>query len=96
MSKNEILALLGDYKNKSTEKYGILALGLFGSAARDEERDDSDVDVVVKMKKPDLFFMVHIKDELERILRSQVDIIAYGASMNPYLKNRIDKEACYV
>lgn len=96
MGKNEILTLLKAYKKSSTEKYGIIALGLFGSAAHNDVRDDSDVDVVVKMKKPDLFFMVHIKDELESILRSQVDIIHYGASMNPYLKNRIDKEACYV
>ena len=96
MSKSEILALLRDYKNKTTEKYGILALGLFGSAARDEARENSDVDVVVKMNKPDLFFMVHIKDDLENMLRTEVDVIHYGASMNPYLKNRIDQEACYV
>jgi len=96
MSKNEILAILREYKKTSTVKYGILALGLFGSAARDEAREDSDVDIIVKMNKPDLFFMVHIKEELENILGTEVDIIHYGVAMNPYLKNRIDKEACYV
>ncbi|HEY4760406.1 MAG TPA: nucleotidyltransferase family protein [Thermoguttaceae bacterium] len=96
MGRNEILALLREYKNSCAEKYGILALGLFGSAARDETHDASDVDVVVKMNKPDLFTMVHIKDELENILGTEVDLIHYRAAMNPYLKSRIDKEACYV
>ena len=96
MGRDEILALLREYKNSSAEKYGIIALGLFGSSARDKARDNSDVDVVVKMEKPDLFFMVHIKNELENILGTEVDIIRYQTAMNPYLKHRIDKEACYV
>ena len=41
-------------------RYGVINLGIFGSVARDEAVEVSDVDVVVEMQAPDLFFMVHI------------------------------------
>ena len=40
--------------------------------------------------------MVHIKEELESSLFSKVDIVRLRSKMNPFLRNRIDKEAIYV
>ncbi len=76
-------------------RFGVSQVGLFGSAARDQIRDDSDIDVVVKMALPDLFFLVHIKEELEESLGRPVDIVQYRERMNAYLKKHIDKEAVY-
>jgi len=45
--------------------YGVTKIGVFGSVARNESRHNSDIDVVVQMREPDLFFMVHIKETLE-------------------------------
>ena len=69
---------------------------MFGSAARDENSIDSDVDVVIKLKKQDLFDMIGIKQDLEDTLHTNVDIISYREKMNAFLKDRIDKEAIYV
>ena len=55
MSHTEILKILRAFKKNCAEQYGIIALGLFGSAARDESQADSDVDIVIKLKKQDLF-----------------------------------------
>ncbi len=96
MSREEILAILRTFKQESAEKYGITSLGLFGSTSRDENRTDSDVDVVVKLKKQDMFHLVGIKQDLEEALHKQVDVISYRDTMNAYLKNRIDKESLYV
>ena len=96
MSREEILAILKTFKQKCAEKYGITTLGLFGSAARDENRTDSDVDVVVKLKKQDLFHLIGIKQDLEETLRTHVDVISYRDTMNAFLKKRIDKESLYV
>ena len=71
-------------------------LGIFGSVARDEASDVSDVDVVVEMQKPDLFYMVHIKEELEDVLHCPVDIVHYRKKMNDLLKNRINRYVVYV
>lgn len=92
----EVLELLRQHKPELAVKYGVTRLGIFGSVARDEATEKSDVDVVVEMTKPDLFFMVHMKHLLEAAMRSDVDIIYYGDRMNAFLKQRIDEEAVYV
>ena len=96
MSRAELLKILKTFKEKNAVKYEITALGLFGSAVRDENQKESDVDVVVKLKKQDLFHMIGIKQDLEATLHTHVDVISYREQMNAFLKSRIDKEALFV
>jgi predicted nucleotidyltransferase len=96
MNRQEILATLREYKRTNADKYGILELGVFGSVARNEDRDDSDVDICIKTKTPDAFMLVHIKEDIENILQKHVDILRVRDTMNPYLKSRLSKEAVYV
>ena len=44
-SRQEILALLRDFKVRKGKKYGILKMGIFGSVARDQQTESSDVDI---------------------------------------------------
>lgn len=46
----EILTTLKDYKADKSEMYGIETLGLFGSVARGEQHENSDIDVCVRLK----------------------------------------------
>lgn len=55
MSREDILSILGEFKEQSSRHYGIVELGIFVSTARGEDREDSDVDVVGRFQKPDLF-----------------------------------------
>ncbi|MFA5866187.1 MAG: nucleotidyltransferase domain-containing protein [Phycisphaerae bacterium] len=96
MGKKDILAILREFKSQFADQYGILKIGIFGSVVRDESREDSDVDVVVEFKQPDLFTMAGVKIELEDRMHKPVDIVAYRKTMNQFLKKRIDKEAMYV
>ncbi|MBF0567062.1 MAG: nucleotidyltransferase domain-containing protein, partial [Nitrospirae bacterium] len=84
------------HKEEFREKYGITALGVFGSVALGLASDDSDVDVVIKMSKPDRFFMLHIEEELESDYKTQVGVIHYREKMNKLLKERINRDAVYV
>jgi len=95
MGKEEIIEILRDYKNKFAEQYNIQKIGVFGSVARDEIRDDSDVDVIVHIQRPDLFKLVGIKQELEERLHRSVDVVNYRENMNQFLKKRIDQESIY-
>jgi predicted nucleotidyltransferase len=95
MGKKEIIEILADYRKEAADRYGILEIGVFGSAARDETGAESDVDVVIRIAKPDLFMLAGIKDELEERLQCPVDIVTYRENMNKFLKERIDKEAAY-
>jgi hypothetical protein len=56
----------------------------------------SDIDIVIETLEPDLFKIIHIKEELEEIFHRSVDIVRKREKMNPYLKKRIEKDAIYV
>ena len=96
MSRDEILRILKKFKEEYAGQFGIVSLGLFGSAVRDDVKKTSDVDVVVKLKKQDMFNMIGIKQSLEETLHVPVDVISYRERMNAFLKHRIDKESVYV
>lgn len=96
MTRSEILVILKKYKNDNAEKYGINNIGLFGSYSKDDENDESDIDIIIETTEPDLFKLVHIKDELETLFNNTIDIVRKRDTMNQYLKKHIEKDAIYV
>jgi uncharacterized protein len=94
--RERVLQELRKIKPDFEKRYGVTKLGIFGSLARNEIREDSDVDIVLEMREPNLFFMVHIKEALEERFKVPVDVIRYRNMMNRSLKARIDHEAVYV
>lgn len=96
MSRSDILKILKEFKENHAEEYSILIMGVFGSVARDQATEKSNVDIFLKTKTPDPFNIVHIKEYLEEKLHQHVDIVRLRDRMNPALKNRIEKEAVYV
>jgi predicted nucleotidyltransferase len=93
--QEEVLNILQRHKPSISKRFGVLEIGIFGSVARGEAQETSDIDVVVKTEVPDLFMMVDLKEELENLLGADVDLVRYWPRMNPYLKRRIDREARY-
>ena len=96
MRREEIISFLRDFKNRHGDRYGIISLGVFGSVARGEMREDSDIDICVTTRTPDPFKIVHIKKDIEELLHRRVDIVRVRDRMNPFLKKRIDEESVYV
>ena len=92
---NEILDLLREFKRTSGEKYGIEKLALFGSAARGEQREGSDVDVCVEME-PSAYLLVRLKRFLESLLGCSVDVVRMHKHINPYLLKEIENDGIYV
>ena len=73
----------------------LCSLRLFGSVAREQQTEQSDIDVCVEMD-PKPFVRLHVKDYLERLLGCSVDVIRKHQHMNSFLLNQIDKEGIYV
>jgi predicted nucleotidyltransferase len=96
MERDEIIRTLRGFVEMNRDRYEIIRIGVFGSAARNSMNEQSDIDVVVELGKPDLFYLIGIKQDLEEQLNCSVDIVRYRDRMNQFLKNRIDKEAVYV
>ena len=96
MQTEEILEKLREYKAEKAEVYGIETLGLFGSCARGEQLPDSDIDVCIKLKHPDLYNMSGIQEDLENIFKSKVDLVSLGAIFRPVFKKNLERDAVYV
>lgn len=96
MKRERLLAILEEFKRDYGEKYGILEMGLFGSMARDEAGEESDVDIFIKTKTPNPFLLVHLKEDIEELTGKHVDIVRMREKMNPFLRERIEKEGRYV
>ena len=76
------------------ERYGVASLELFGSAARNEDRQDSDVDLLYVLK-PDArlgFRLFDLEDELAALFGRPVDLIARKA-VNKYLREQVLADA---
>jgi predicted nucleotidyltransferase len=93
---NEYFHLLQDYKRKHAAEYGIERMGIFGSVARGEQTEDSDVDIYIEAPKMSLFGLAGLHIALENYLKTPVDITCKHDNMNAFFKQRIEKELIYV
>ncbi len=94
MTKSEILDYLKNHYTVLKDKYEVEAIGIFGSYARNEARENSDIDVFVEMK-PKLLNLVAVKQLLEEDLHKKVDIVRLRDKMNPYLRKKILEDGIY-
>lgn len=94
-SKEHYISLLLQYKMENGEKYGIKRIGIFGSVARGEQKEGSDVDVCVELERPDLFYLVHIKEDLCNLFETPVDVVRLREHMNPILQRNIARDGIY-
>ena len=65
MKKEQILEYLKSHKDEFAKKYQITKLALFGSVARDESHEESDIDIAIDTKLSDYFLLYDFKESLE-------------------------------
>jgi len=96
MNRQDIVNFISEHKAEFEQKFGAKKIGLFGSYARGEVREGSDIDIVVELEKPDLFFMIGIKQAIEEALGCKVDVVRMRYKMNKTLRRRIEQDVIYV
>ena len=92
MDRTEILIKLKKYKESKQIAYDFFRIGVFGSVARNANTEDSDIDIIVEQKIPELFTLGTIKVELEEVFGTKIDIIRLHDGLNNSLKKRIEQE----
>ena len=95
LERDYILSLLKVYFSHNKNKYGIERMGLFGSFARNEARPDSDVDILISLKRPNLFTYAIISEQLETVFGRHVDLISEKAILKDSFRARVKKEVIY-
>ena len=91
MRRDEAIATIRAHWTELQE-LGVLSLSIFGSVARDEAGPDSDVDILVEIRRPMGFGFFRIQECLERILGRNVDLTTANG-LHPRLRDQIIHEA---
>ena len=92
MNRAQILALLHAQRVELARRFGARSLALFGSAARDELRPDSDVDVLVDFDGPATFDgYFSLKDHLEQALGRPVDLVTVKG-LKPRARAHVERD----
>ncbi len=97
MNIEEIKRKIRESRNFLQEKYKVKSIAIFGSRAREEEREESDVDIILEFSEPIGWEIVEIKEYLESLLSLKVDILTYKAVLRkPSLWDSIKEDLIYV
>lgn len=88
--------IIRQYLPKLKQEYNISYLGIFGSYIRGEQKEDSDLDILVEFsKEPDLLEFIGLKQELSETLGVEVDLVMKSA-LKPRIGKRILEEVVQV
>ena len=93
-SREKILKILEENQN-TIKSYGVKRLGLFGSCARGECSEASDLDFVVEFDKKSFDLYMDLKAFLEELFGCQVDLVL-ADTIKPRLRTTILEEAVHV
>ena len=96
MKLEEIQKILAKHKKELYEKYKIEKMGIFGSFVRGEEREESDIDILVEFEDvPGLIKFIEVEEYLSKLLGRKVDLVRKPA-IRKELRPKILKEVVYV
>jgi len=92
----QIRMLLAEHKNEIVEKYGVTGIGIFGSYLREEQKETSDIDILVEFKRPvGMLMFINLKNYLSDLFGVNVDLVMKKA-LKPRIGQRILSEVIYV
>ena len=90
----DIEEILRRYKPILREKYKVKEIGIFGSHARGEQSETSDIDILVQLYEPVGWEFLDLKEFLESILNNNVDLVTKNA-LKSRIRDKILKEVVY-
>mgnify|MGYP003509089644 CR=1 FL=1 len=95
-STSEYIQLLKQFKDSKASFYGISKIGLFGSVARGEHKEGSDVDACFEGRAIGLFTMARLKGELEALFGDSVDLLRMRKQLDgSALKESVMRDIIY-
>jgi len=96
MNRQDIVFALGEHAGERRQRFGIKELSLFGSTARDEAAEKSDVDPVVEFEgRADFDRFMDLTFYREELLGQQVELVTRKA-LRPRVAREIERELIHV
>ncbi len=95
-SREEIVATLQRLKGEIAARFSVSRIGIFGSVARGEQTEASDIDILVEFSRPIGFFtFLELEEFLSLNLSAPVDLVTSDA-LKPIIRERVTAEVAYV
>ena len=91
----DYIAIIRQNSSKITQDFGIKTLRIFGSVSRNEQTEQSDLDICVETETPNPFLLADLKEFLEGLFKCSVDVVRIHKNMNPFFKSRIERDGIY-
>ena len=92
VSFDEVRRIIERHRGELRERYGVKEIGIFGSFVRGEEREDSDIDILVEFEKPIGFFkFLELEEYLSNLIGRKVDLVSKKA-LKPHIGKHILEE----
>ncbi len=99
LDREELVRLIREYYTYLAVEYGVKRIGIFGSYARGEPEEVSDIDLIVEFERPIGFRFVELVEYLENLLGREVDVLTpmgiRGIRL-PWVAEEIERSIVYV
>ena len=76
-------------------EFGVINIGLFGSYAKGNQRDDSDIDLLVELKEPRFEWIAGLQMYLEKRFDKKIELVRKSDNVNRRFTQRIENEVIY-
>jgi hypothetical protein len=99
LTRDRAIQLLRQNQDYLRDEFGVSRIGLFGSVARDQSNNLSDVDLVVEFSRPIGFRFMDLADYLEDLLGRRVDLLTSAgirAIRSRHVSENISEDVAYV
>ena len=94
-TRNEYVHKLTQFKQLYSTEYGIERIGIFGSVARNEQTENSDIDIYYEGKSLGLKSLVELPMALEKFFGTSVDVVRKHNNLRPSFLNHIMQDIVY-
>ena len=91
-----IKQILEENKDRLRNEYNVKEIGIFGSYVRNEQKENSDLDILVDFEKPiGLFKFMELEEYLSNLLNIKIDLVSRKA-LKPFIGKYILEEVVYL
>lgn len=88
------LETLKEHEREIKSRFSVRKIGIFGSFARGQEKETSDIDVLVEFEEPTFRNFMGLVFFLEELFGREVDLVT-TRGLSPYIRPAVEKEVVW-
>ena len=95
LSHTEIMDVLKNDKAFLRKEFGVINIGLFGSYAKGNQKEDSDIDFLVELQEPRFEWLAGLQIYLETKFDRKIELVRKGKNVNQRLIQKVEGDIIY-